>query len=232
MEWMDRARRYGGLIWVAFGVAFQLGWSALGRATPGLIPLVVGGVATLLGLAILLRLHPRGTWAVAWLTAVLLGLEFAGAVADRFGIFGGPGGPGISWGSWAAFVSYTALLLPGLGRPVVVLAAVLATVTEVVLSVLLVTGVQRRWVGKATAGLLGVYAVAMTWALGLDAIAVYALPSLIGGALLVSACPARLPPAARAGDGRRPVRTAAAARRRLRSEPPRSGRRLSPGRVR
>jgi len=232
MEWMDRARLYGGLFWVAVGAIFQLGWSVSGRATPGWISLVVGGAATLLALAILLRGHPRIVWGLSWLTAVLLALELGGAVADRFGLFGAPGGPGVSWGSWEGFVAYTATLLPGFARPWALAAAVLATVTEVALSVLLVAGVQRRWVGKAAAGLLAVYAVAMTWALGLDAMAVYALPTLVGGALLVSACPARLTPAARARSGAlHPVRTAAAGPRPLAPpERPGSGRRLSPGR--
>lgn len=78
-----------------------------------------------------------------------------------------------------------------------VVAAVFATAVEVVLALLLVSGAQRRWVGKATAGLFVVYLVSMTLTVGPGAVAAYALPILVGGALLVSAIPAREPLAGR-----------------------------------
>ena len=123
--------------------------------------------------------------------AVALRKDLGGAVADRFGFWGPPGAPGVSWGSWSGFVRYTAQLLPGVGRDLVVGAAVAATVTEVTLGLLLLSGWQRRWVGKATAGLLTVYVVTMALTVGLDALATFAVPVLVGGALLVSTCPAR-----------------------------------------
>jgi hypothetical protein len=48
----------------------------------------------------------------------------------------------------------------------------------------------RRWVGKAAAGLLAVYLVAMASSVGWGDVARYAVPVEIGAALLVSACPA------------------------------------------
>jgi hypothetical protein len=73
-------------------------------------------------------------------------------------------------------------------------AAVVATGAEVLLAVALVAGFRRRWTGKATAGLLAIYLLAMTPTIGLDDVATYAIPVLVGAALLVSVCPAqRLP---------------------------------------
>lgn len=97
----------------------------------------------------------------------------------------------MSWGDWAGFTGYTAGLLHHPPVFLVTVAAVGATATEIVLAVLLVTGWQRRWVGKATAGLFFVYLVAL--AAGPDPAEVigYAMPVLIGGALLLSATPAR-----------------------------------------
>ena len=74
-----------------------------------------------------------------------------------------------------------------------VLAAVGATVAEAGLAVWLASGRQRRWAGKAAAGLLTIYLVVMAFSVGLAAVATYAVPLLIGGALLVSAAPVRKP---------------------------------------
>ena len=70
-------------------------------------------------------------------------------------------------------------------------AAVTATAVEVMLAAVLPLGWQRRWFAKGTAGLLVIYLVAMTASLGLDAVADYAVPILVGGALLLSSVPTR-----------------------------------------
>jgi uncharacterized membrane protein YphA (DoxX/SURF4 family) len=122
---------------------------------------------------------------------VLLALVFGGAVADRFGMLGRPGAPGVSWGSWSEFVDDTQILLGGVAGPVVSVAAATATGVEVLLAVALLSGCRRRWTGKAVAGLLAVYLVAMMSTVGLDEVARYSVPVLLGGALLVSATTAR-----------------------------------------
>jgi hypothetical protein len=191
MERMDRARRIGGLVWVLGGVLFQLGWAVFRGVVPGTITLVL--VAAVVALATLLLAGPGSAlaWGGGWVVALLLALDFAGAVADRFGVFGPPGTPGVSWGDWPQFVDYTQILLGGVALPAALVAAVAATGVEVVLAIALIAGFQRRWTGKAAAGLLTIYLVAMAWTIGLDEVATYALPILVGGALLVSACPVR-----------------------------------------
>lgn len=188
MHWMDGPRRFGGLLWVAAGAVFQL--VMLGQVRPGVITLILIAATVLLAVAVIAaRGRPtRTVWALGWLAAVLLALDFAGAVADRFGLFGTEG---VSWGTWDAFVAYTARLLPFVPDSLVEAAAVSATAGEVVLAVWLLSGWQRRWAGKAAAGLLTVYLVAMGLAVGLTEVARFALPLQIGGALLVSAVPSR-----------------------------------------
>ena len=193
MERMDGARRVGGLAWVLIGVLFGAGWAVAGTV-PGVITLAL--VAAVLGLAALVAYNSRTggysgvTRGWARFVALLLGADFAGAVADRFGAFGPPGGPGVSWGSWTAFVDYTRMLLHGIPEPAAVAAAAGATATEVALAVALALGWQRRWVGKAAAGLLMFYLVAMASSVGWSDVARYALPIEIGGALLLTVCPA------------------------------------------
>ena len=188
---MDRARRLGGLAWVGGGALFQLGWAAWAGVVPGAITLVFGAAAV--GLAALF-LAGAGSALIrvgGWVMAVLLAVDFAGAVADRFGAFGPPGAPGVSWGSWAAFVDYTQLMLGGSPRMLATAAAVAATGAEVLLAVALVAGFRRRWTGKVTAGLLAIYLLAMALTIGVDEVATYAIPVLVGAALLVSVCPAQ-----------------------------------------
>lgn len=57
---------------------------------------------------------------------------------------------------------------------------------ELALAAALLLGWQRRWTGKAAAGMLVIYLTAMGSALGLAAVAGYAVPTLVGGALLIS----------------------------------------------
>jgi hypothetical protein len=199
VEFMDGARRAGGLSWVVAGAVFATGWAWAGGVVPGWITLtLVAGVVVLAGLVLAERLVPERALAVAGrVVAVLLAADFAGAVADRFGAFGAPGAPGVSWGSWTAFVDYTGVLLLDAPRPVAVVAAVAATAAETVLAVLLVSGWQRRWVGKGAAGLLTFYLVAMAVSVGWGEVARYALPLEIGGALLVTVCPPVRRPAPR-----------------------------------
>ncbi len=182
---MDGARRAGGLAWVAAGVLFGIGWIVAGGPVPGVVTLTL--VAAVLVLAVLV-VSPlgRATAVAGRVVAVLLALAFAGAVADRFGLWGGPGASGVSWGSWSAFVEYTQVLLHGVPLPVAVVAAVGATAAESVLAGALLAGWQPRWTGKAAAGLLTCYLVAMGLSVGWAEVARYAVPVEIGGALLVT----------------------------------------------
>lgn len=189
MERYDAARRLGGQLWVAAGLIFQA-VMAFQQVVPQAITLVVGGSIVALAALTVVRAPRRWVRMGGWVAAVLLGLDLLGAVSDRFGLFGGPTDPGVSWGSWTSFFDYTQLLLPGLSRPLVVGMAVIASVVEVVLGVSLIVGRGRRWTGKATAGLLGVYLVSMGVTVGWSEVALYAVPVLVGGALLVSATPA------------------------------------------
>ncbi|MGI5130993.1 hypothetical protein ACQEVB_29600 [Pseudonocardia sp. CA-107938] len=185
MEWMDGARRTGGLMWVAAGIVFGIVRVLLGDPMPGVVTLTVVAAVLVLA-ALVVRPAGRATVLAGRVVAVLLAVAFAGAVADRFGVWGPPGGAGVSWGSWAAFVDYTQVLLLGAPTPIAVGAAVAATAAEVALAAALLTGWQRRWTGKATAGLLTVYLVAMGLSVGWAEVARYAMPVEIGGALLVT----------------------------------------------
>lgn len=100
---------------------------------------------------------------------VTLAAGFLSAVADRFGFWGMPGTPGVAWGDWAHFLNYTGRLnwfLPGSFIPMV---GAVATLAEIGLALFLLIGVWPRCTALASGVLLLLFALAMTFALGIKA---------------------------------------------------------------
>jgi hypothetical protein len=96
-----------------------------------------------------------------------LSAAFLSAVADRFGLWGGPGAPNVAWGAWKPFVVYTGKLLPFLPPALVQIAALVATAAETGLALLLLVGWRGKVVALASAALLLVFALSMTFSLGI-----------------------------------------------------------------
>ncbi len=191
MERMDHARRVAGGVWVVLGAALVVGWRVTGPPDgPDLVTWLVAGSVVAGTVTAFRARRARTRWWGARLAGAVIGGELVGAVGDRFGLLGPPGAPMVSWGDWAHFKIETAELVPwdSLVQP----AAVAATVAELTLGTLLVVGPWWRWVGKATAGLFVVYLVAMVPGMGITSVLQYAVPVLVGGALVAS------------GRGRRP----------------------------
>ncbi|WP_433285470.1 hypothetical protein ACQPZQ_27795 [Pseudonocardia sp. CA-142604] len=180
---IEKLLRPAGLIAVAAGLVFQVAEPV----RPRTITLVVAVGAVALGLVSLAPGRGRPLVIARWVMAVLLALDFGGAVADRFGVLGGPGVAGVTWGDWDHFVASTGQLLPWAPRPLVVAAALGATVVESVLTVWLLSGWWRRTAGVVAAGLLAVFLVSMLSTVGTARVAMNAVPLLVGGALLLAA---------------------------------------------
>ncbi|WP_212754704.1 hypothetical protein [Nakamurella aerolata] len=181
---MDRPRLIGGLGWVAIGLALQ----AVYWLTGGPAGAVTAALVTVTAIAALLmaqRRRPQIRWWAGRIVAGLLGADFLAAVADRFGLLGAPGAPGVSWGDWDHFLRYTDGMLPAWAPAAV--AAIAATAAELALGALLLAGAWWRWTGKLAAGLLTTYGVAMIYGYGWTSPLQYAVPVLIGAALLASA---------------------------------------------
>jgi hypothetical protein len=198
MAAMDLTRRLVGTIWVAVGLGAMLVWTAggprhaAGVATWAVVVVVAGGTA-LSALS-----AGRSGWWGGRVAGAVIGAELVGAVADRFGLLGGPGSPGVSWGDWSHFRAETAELVPW--SALVSPAAVAATVAELTLGLLLIAGPWWRWTGTATAALFAVYLVAMVPGTGAASVLEYGVPVLVGGALVASARgPRRLIPSPQAG---------------------------------
>ena len=88
------------------------------------------------------------------LLRLALGISFLSAVADRFGFWGVYGQPNVSWGNYARFVDYTAKLNWFLPAAMIPALAMIATVGETVLGLLLVLGWNTGIVALLSGGLL------------------------------------------------------------------------------
>lgn len=104
-----------------------------------------------------------------WALRITLAAAFLSAVADRFGWWGPPGGANIAWGAWQPFVDSTAKLVNFLPTNLVTTAAIVATAAEIILSVWLLVGWRLHIAAYASAGLLLLFALCMTFGLGVKA---------------------------------------------------------------
>lgn len=113
---------------------------------------------------------------------------FLSAVADRFGLWGPAGSARVAWGNWKNFVAYTAVLnffLPRWSAPIL---AVVVTIAETTLGVLLILGLWQRVTAAASAALLCLFAMAMSVALGVKAPLDYSVFSAAAAAGLLYVC--------------------------------------------
>jgi hypothetical protein len=104
-----------------------------------------------------------------WALRIALAVAFLSAVADRFGLTGPSGAANVAWGAWQPFVDYTGVLLFFLPQGLVFIAAVLATVAEIVLGMWLLIGWRDHVAAYLSAALLLTFALSMMIALGIKA---------------------------------------------------------------
>lgn len=96
-----------------------------------------------------------------------LALGFLSAVADRFALWGQAGTPSIAWGNWGNFLEYTSELSFGSSGILLDFFAITATVLEIFLAVLLITGYKLRFAALASGILLAIFGLSMTFNTGI-----------------------------------------------------------------
>jgi uncharacterized membrane protein YphA (DoxX/SURF4 family) len=116
-----------------------------------------------------------------------LGISFLSAVADRFGGWGVYGQPHVAWGNFQRFTAYTGTLLWFMPAALFPLLAWIATVAETVLGLALALGLFTRLAALLSGILLLLFALAMTFSLGLKAPLDFSVFSASGGAFLLAA---------------------------------------------
>jgi hypothetical protein len=102
-----------------------------------------------------------------WFTRLALSAAFLSAVADRFGLWGPPGGPGVSWGDMAHFMVYAGKVNSFLPARLIPTVGWVATVSEIVFGLGLLTGKATRCFGVGSGILLTMFGVAMAFSFGI-----------------------------------------------------------------
>lgn len=115
-----------------------------------------------------------------------LGTSFLSAVADRFGFWGAHGAPGVAWGDFAHFTAYTAKLNWFVPAALIPILAWAATAAEIVLGLALLAGLFTRAAAFASGILLLLFALTMTFAIGVKAPLDYSVFSASAGAFLLA----------------------------------------------
>lgn len=91
---------------------------------------------------------------------------FLSAVADRFGWWNQK----ISaWGNWNSFLEYTATLNPWFPESMIPIIGTTATLAEVVLAIGLIIGFKTELFAKLSGFLLLIFALSMTFSIGIKA---------------------------------------------------------------
>ena len=122
-----------------------------------------------------------------WVGRIALAVTLLSAVADRFGLWGPYGSPRASWGDWAHFVAYCGVVNSFAPKTVIPALAWIATGLEIVFGVGLLVGYKLEYVAYGLAVLFALFALAMTWSLGIKDPLNYSVFGDAGGALLLGA---------------------------------------------
>jgi uncharacterized membrane protein YphA (DoxX/SURF4 family) len=130
--------------------------------------------------------NSKATRAAAVALRLALAAGFLSAVADRLGLWGKPGAPGVAWGDWPHFISYTAKLIWFLPRSLLQPVGVLATLLETILGLGLLAGFWLRRFALASCGLLLLFALSMTVAIGIKPPLDYSVYTAGAGAALLA----------------------------------------------
>ena len=117
-----------------------------------------------------------------------LGISFLSAVADRFGLWGAYGQPNVAWGDFSRFVNYTGKL--NWFAPTAVLPALAWTATsaEILLGLALVLGLFTRVAALLSGVMLLLFALTMTFSLGVKVPLGFSVFSASAGAFLLATC--------------------------------------------
>jgi len=125
------------------------------------------------------------------LLRLALGASFLSAVADRFGLWGSYGHPHVAWGNFDRFVQYTGQLNWFLPHVFTKPLAWASTALETALGILLIVGLYPRLVAATAGLLLLVFAITMTFALGVKAPLDLSVFTASAGAFLLAAISSR-----------------------------------------
>src|SRR5690554_4048809 len=95
-----------------------------------------------------------------------ISVGFLSAVADRFGWWSKEV---TTWGNWDSFLEYTGMLNPWLPESIIPIIGTMATIAEIVLAIGLIIGFKTEGFAKLSGFLLLMFALSMTFSVGIKA---------------------------------------------------------------
>ena len=116
-----------------------------------------------------------------------LGLTLLSAVADRLGIWSEKVA---TWGNWNAFLEYTASVNSFAPKIFIPFLAIVATLLETVLGILLIVGYKTRLVSLGTAALTLLFGLTMAYSFGIKSPLDYSVFVDCTAAFLLACLPA------------------------------------------
>lgn len=114
---------------------------------------------------------------------VSLAAGFLSAVSGRMGFWGS------HIGGWKNFLKYTAEVNSFLPTSIIPVVAIVATILETVLGILLLTGFKIRYAASGAAVLTLLFSLAMTCSQGIKEPLDYSVPAFSAGAFLLASMP-------------------------------------------
>lgn len=112
-----------------------------------------------------------------------IALSFLSAVADRLGMWP----EAISaWGNWDDFLNYTATLNPWFPEAVIPAMGFIATAAEVIFAICLIFGFKTEFFARLSGFLLLIFALSMTFSLGIKGAFDYSVYTAAAAAFALS----------------------------------------------
>lgn len=115
-----------------------------------------------------------------------LGTGFTLLGLDRLGCWGPNGKPWVSWGDWKHFSAYAREVMGFLPAQLADVLAVIATIAEITIGILLLIGLFTRWAAIGSAILTGGFAIAMAISYGINSPINYSVFTVSAASLLLS----------------------------------------------
>jgi putative oxidoreductase len=120
---------------------------------------------------------------VVFLLRVSLAAGFLSAVASRLGLWGRQSS------GWRAFIAYTGQVVPFVPGSAIPLVAVVSTVVETCLGIALLVGLKTSYAATGAGLLTLLFALSMTWSLGIKEPLDYSVFAFCAAAFLLSGMP-------------------------------------------
>ena len=115
-----------------------------------------------------------------------LGLTFLSTVCDRLGLLTAFGVPGFE--NMTNFLAYTEQLTPYLPKVLIPVTGWSVTILEAMLGLSLIAGFQTKRAAFVSGCLLVVFALSMSWSIGIKSSMDYSVWSAAAGAFMLATC--------------------------------------------